>query len=388
MPKGYAPAVFVSSTCFDLSQVRADLRSFIDSIGYDPVLSEFNNFPVNPDYDAIGNCLEVVKAKADIFVLIVGGRYGCQVNDDKSVTNLEYIEAKAKSVPIYIFVKKDILNIFPIWQKNKSCDFSGVVDSNKLFEFIELLKSKPDNWIFPFETAQDIVTVLLTQFSYFMMEMLEMKKRYKHVPNSSKLLDISPRCLEIATLKPFGWEYRLFAQILKDGIMSLSFLKNDLRFGVAYGKSIRIEDANQLKIWFYSYTDRQTNIVTSLIKLLNEGFAIAAGEPGVEGDIDLIYYVGKRMVEGYKLLLDIGIELYRLHPSERLKPVIDKVPKFAAHSAAEVEEYAYNLHKNLNHALDNHRDLPPGTEPSFKFILTAPDITEFTEQLALLGHES
>lgn len=40
MPKGYSPAVFVSSTCYDLSQIRADLKIFIESIGLDPALSE------------------------------------------------------------------------------------------------------------------------------------------------------------------------------------------------------------------------------------------------------------------------------------------------------------------------------------------------------------
>ena len=35
-----APKVFVSSTCYDLKQVRQDIESFILSYGYTPILSE------------------------------------------------------------------------------------------------------------------------------------------------------------------------------------------------------------------------------------------------------------------------------------------------------------------------------------------------------------
>lgn len=38
------PTVFVSSTCFDLSQVRHDMKQFIETIGYEPLLSEFDSF--------------------------------------------------------------------------------------------------------------------------------------------------------------------------------------------------------------------------------------------------------------------------------------------------------------------------------------------------------
>ena len=139
MPKGYAPAVFVSSTCFDLGQVRADLAEFIESLGLDPIISEYASFPVNPNYDAIANCLETVKTRADIFVLIVGARYGQTPRKGKSVTNLEYLEARAKGIPIYVFVSKAVLSFMEVWKKNPDGDYTGVVDSTSVFEFIKKL---------------------------------------------------------------------------------------------------------------------------------------------------------------------------------------------------------------------------------------------------------
>ena len=34
------PRVFISSTCYDLKYIRENLRFFIKTIGYDPILSE------------------------------------------------------------------------------------------------------------------------------------------------------------------------------------------------------------------------------------------------------------------------------------------------------------------------------------------------------------
>jgi len=52
-----APTIMVSSTFYDLRQIRADLSSFIsDELGYIPLLSELPSFPIDPDFDIIENC--------------------------------------------------------------------------------------------------------------------------------------------------------------------------------------------------------------------------------------------------------------------------------------------------------------------------------------------
>jgi hypothetical protein len=114
MPETQVPSVFVSSTCYDLSQVRADLERSIADLGLDPVVSESDAFPVNPNSTVVENCLRVVKDRSDIFVLIVGGRYGSLTDSGHSVTNLEYLEAKAKGIPIYVFVLKSVLQVIPV----------------------------------------------------------------------------------------------------------------------------------------------------------------------------------------------------------------------------------------------------------------------------------
>ena len=54
------------------------------------MLSEYDSFPIDPDMDMVHNCLRVVEERANIMVLIIGGRYGYVTNHgEKSITNLE-----------------------------------------------------------------------------------------------------------------------------------------------------------------------------------------------------------------------------------------------------------------------------------------------------------
>ena len=113
------PVVFVSSTCYDLKQIRADMKEFIEgTYGFNAMLSEFDSFPIDPCVGTFENCLSNVDQCADVFVLIVGNRYGYVLESGKSVTNLEYLHAKAKGIPMYVFVSKKIYNTF---NRDKEC---------------------------------------------------------------------------------------------------------------------------------------------------------------------------------------------------------------------------------------------------------------------------
>lgn len=98
-------------------------------MGHIPVLSESPNFPINPNTNTIENCIENVNKFADIFVLIIGNRYGSQVESGKSITNLEYLTAKNKGIPIYVFIAQQILSLLPVYRQNRSANYDGIVDT-------------------------------------------------------------------------------------------------------------------------------------------------------------------------------------------------------------------------------------------------------------------
>jgi hypothetical protein len=184
-------------------------------MGFTPILSEYPNFPVDPDKNTIENCIENVKKNTDIFILIIGNRYGAQIQDGKSITNTEYSYAKSLGIPSYIFIHKPLLNIIDVWEQNQNGDYSKFVDSTKIFEFVQQLRTSEKRWCFEFERAQDIVTFLKIQLSHLFKESLNLRKQF-----SSELPDffgkLSAKAINILLRREENFELWFFAQCLED----------------------------------------------------------------------------------------------------------------------------------------------------------------------------
>lgn len=84
------PRVFISSTCYDLKYIRENLKYFIRTLGYEPILSEEGDVFYNPSLHTHEACLSEVSS-CQMLVLIIGGRYGGEFKESvKSITNFEY----------------------------------------------------------------------------------------------------------------------------------------------------------------------------------------------------------------------------------------------------------------------------------------------------------
>src|SRR5436853_3401046 len=73
------PRIFVSSTYYDLKYIRASLELFVESLGFDAVLSEKGDIAYTSDRPLDESCYREVD-NADVFILIIGGRYGSEIS--------------------------------------------------------------------------------------------------------------------------------------------------------------------------------------------------------------------------------------------------------------------------------------------------------------------
>ena len=94
------PKIFISSTIVDLPNERKAALKAVVKVGGFPVMSEFTIEAQSTD--SLTTCLSKVK-ESDIYVLILGGRYGWQPENKESITELEYKTAIDSKLPILVF---------------------------------------------------------------------------------------------------------------------------------------------------------------------------------------------------------------------------------------------------------------------------------------------
>lgn len=378
MSNTHPPSVFVSSTCYDLSQVRKDLESFIESVGMLPILSESSSFPVNPNLDAIENCLAGVKERADIFILVVGARYGSKTENGKSVTNLEYLEAKLKEIPCYVFVQKPVLTALSIWQKNRSGDFSGIVDSSKLFEFVDsLYDPKEKNWVFPFESAQDIIAILRRQLAYLFMDALTIRAKVLCCGLSEALQGLSGPALLLVVQKPFAWEYRLFSQVLSDEISRMASIKRDMNYGLALGKAVKLGgNPSVIMEWVGRKIGEIISFVDSANVLFKAAIPNAFGPPGEPGDVEEIVYVAKRLAEVYRLILEWTIEFKHTQVDDEFSHLLELIARMSHNAIEEIEAFDIDLNQQIDSTIRRYEESKQPQTLNITLTLTCPDMTE------------
>lgn len=233
------PRVFVSSTCYDLKYIRETLKYFINRLGYEAVLSEDGRVFFNPSQHTHDACIAEVP-NCQIFVLIIGGRFGAQFKGEAhSVTNEEYREAVRLKIPIFALVEQGVYNESQLYfhnRENNSIDARSIiypsVDNISIFEFINEVRSEPNNnAIVPFNNYKDIESYLLNQWAGMMYSYLIRDNENTRVAGALgaiKKINEKIEILSRQTLRSIGTQEAKITAELYDTIITIAgsdFLK-------------------------------------------------------------------------------------------------------------------------------------------------------------------
>lgn len=197
--------IFVSSTCYDLSMLRGELRNFMHSFGYEPIMSDYADILYDPRFHTHTSCIDEV-CSCDMLVVIIGSRYGGKgvpeaikridwknfENFDEeqmsncSITQLEILKALENEIPVYTFIERDVYHDHAVYEKNKDSEnidsiiFPSIDNQQTakyIFEFIDFIrKQSKGNSFFPFEKIQDIEEILKKQWSAYFHRLLDEEK--------------------------------------------------------------------------------------------------------------------------------------------------------------------------------------------------------------------
>ena len=171
-----APRVFISSTFYDLKQVRNNIGDFITSLGYEPVMHEKSGVAYTQTTPLENDCYHEL-ASCDIVVCIIGNHFGSKsLENDLSITMNEIQTAIKHKKKVYIFIANDVYTENEIYLVNKDsgafkCKY---VDDIRIHEFIAGLKeSVKSHFVAPFETTDKIIDTLRAQFAGLLQNLLQ-----------------------------------------------------------------------------------------------------------------------------------------------------------------------------------------------------------------------
>ncbi len=199
------PRIFLSSTCYDLSTVRAELTRFLESRGFEAINSQDKNFGVSLGMHSHTACLSEVES-ADYLLLVIGSRRGgTYIGSESSITNEEYKVAEKLDLPRIVAVQRSVWDHRPTYKKNPRADHSHIVDDVRIFSFIDYIASgHSDNWVHTFETIQELEQVVTTQFAHYLTQFSKSlrKKEPKIVGQQRELVEFPTQLDEINSLYP------------------------------------------------------------------------------------------------------------------------------------------------------------------------------------------
>lgn len=196
------PRVFISSTYYDLKHIRASIEQFVESLGFDAILSERGDIAYLPDAPLDDSCYREA-ATADIFVVIIGGRYGSAASgensqlDFDSITRREFEHAQNSNVPTFILIDSNVYAEYQTYLLNRNIESIEYahVDSIGVFKFVEFSMSKnKNNPIFAFDRSTQITNWLRDQWAGLFRELLQAKSQQQ------QLLALSAQVNELKSL--------------------------------------------------------------------------------------------------------------------------------------------------------------------------------------------
>ena len=405
VPAPKAPLVFPHSSCLPTSGIRCEVLtnarrhtndlpkldvlrptpsplqsvgSLQDELGFRVLASELPSFLVDRDSDTVENCRRRVQDEADLMVLVIGGRYG-SIPDSRthSVTNLEYLTARAKGIPVFAFVQADVLAVLPTWESNRNADFTRTVDTPELFVFfLKQVRSVDNVWMFPFTTAQEIAEVLRMQLAYLAKRGLDLQAQLRGSPEEYQ--GLTGVAFRIALERPAVWQGRLFAQLVREEIASASDLRRAYESGLAFGVGEGVSD-DEAPVWAQECLGQVLRLSAGLTVLVNDllNAALNANDPRQ------IAYGARELGRAYKEALEWAQRIRRAHVEDEWVGVTRELSLFTRNIVIRLETLPDTLDQRLDEALAAPTDSP--RQVHMDFTVEIYNLDGYTREFAVIA---
>ncbi len=301
------PRIFVSSTCYDLQEIRHNLRNFILDFAYEPVMSDYGDVFYEYDQHVQDSCMREIE-KSQMYLLIVGNNYGSMYHKEprdkeypESVTLAEFRKSVSLNIPKLIFINRyvsydhrnylkalndHLKNYFKSEQvKEQEIESTRQKLQNAfdqkypfpqlsyryIFRFLDVINSLPkNNAVLDFETFDEIKLQLKKQWAGFLFDKLsDYKADVQRKDSELRLDEIKTKVASIDKLLRDSFE----KSTASDGRLTISLktIEDSLAFSELKDAQEMLETTMFGILYMYDFDGDQRQRATITSKLSVDG---------------------------------------------------------------------------------------------------------------------
>jgi signal transduction histidine kinase len=354
----YNLPIFISSTEYDLIDLRAELSKFLNDLGYRPILSSSDGFPDStPKFEPWESCLPVIDS-CFVIIVIISGRYGTALPwknfksffKDRiiSPTHAEYLYAQRKRKRILVFIRENVLNLYQsyraalkdsghnisIAKENLKKTMPTFIENLAVFDFINEIKiSNPIPWIKSFRDVTEIKIEVQKKMLNDLVDHFLLKEKDVEtiIKTFAVALNDLPKEKRINVMKKIGVTRKIIGNLNRELLDKLTEIEKELVKTKQKDTNIDILETNYL-----------SNVSYDLRKPLTEimGYSEILMEDNYEGSVkEIASYIlssGERIFSTLNLLLlsaqfeteKYEIKIEKLNLSELIESQIKKPIKY------------------------------------------------------------
>jgi len=171
---GYSLHVFVSSTCYELRDLRAAIKAWLLDVGLTPMLSDDPAFPHFDGMPPYASCLRVIE-ECPLVIGVIDRQYGTAFQDwgpfpqhqGRSATHAELLHALDLGKRVLLYVHDDVWNFYEVWRKDNDAFETSAprgLEKATLQLFHELKRRKPVPWMEHFADVTEVQQSLKREF--------------------------------------------------------------------------------------------------------------------------------------------------------------------------------------------------------------------------------
>jgi hypothetical protein len=125
----------------------------------------------------------------------------------------------------------------------------------------------------------------------------------------------------------------------------------------------------------------------SAMILVNTALPKAFGAPGEPGDAEEIVYVGKRLAEVYRCILEWTAEFKHIQVEDKFTRLLELIGMLSHNVVEEIEAFAADVNQQLDDAIRRYEKSKQPQSLEFTLTLTCPDMTELNAEFRRLQKE-